>query len=381
MLQFYLKFILTNIVFSSIIASVLIKYDRKRSGGQYPALEIVLYCLGLGPVVTVLLLYYALLLVPGQRDWFYLAVVFLFYAAIAVLMLLYLNHEGHEGHEGTLRVQSIARPNVFLYIKQYLKSKKVHAPRVRRGLLVYWGIVLMLLVVFFWVYNGLVKHNRMEGHDVLIYGNFGKMYYYQKTIPYAKVMLPAPSGFMFQGSPKPAFSLLLTWEFLLNSKAVNRGIYFDTYFRSISGYFGLLILAVVFLWLYRRNRYLALLGVLVLLAGLRFYITILDHHLDSFRIFFLLVSWIWLAYAIKKKDSFSFFMLCLFSGFAAFAHLIGLVIVLINGSAYLLFSEETLKKRIIKSAVFLVSIILLGGVHYILEAAFGSVSGFLNYII
>jgi len=220
----------------------------------------------------------------------------------------------------------------------------------------------------------------MEGHDALIYGNFGKLYYQQKQITYSRRMEAAPNGFLFIGSQKPAFSLLFTWELMLNSTYINRTIHFDAYFRSISGYYGLLIVAIVFLWLYRKNRYLPIIALFLLMSGLSFFITILDHHLDSYRIFFLLVSWIWLGYAIKKRDSFSFYLFALFSGFAAFTHLIGLVSAIINLAAFFLFYESSIKVRFIRSIVFVFIIIAAGGIHYIFEATMGSLTGFLNYI-
>jgi hypothetical protein len=151
------------------------------------------------------------------------------------------------------------------------------------------------------------------------------------------------------------------------------------YFRSTSAYYGLLIIAIQFLWLYRKNRYLALLGLLILLSGLRFVSMLVNYHLDSFRIFFLLVSWIFLAYTLKKKDRFSLFLLGVFSGFAAFTHLIGLAAALLNCLAVLIFDESGIKTRLLKSAALGVLILAFGNIHYLMEAFYGSVSGFLTY--
>jgi 4-amino-4-deoxy-L-arabinose transferase-like glycosyltransferase len=356
---FYLKFFLTNIVFSLITGAVLVRYGIADSTGekQPGTWELALYSLGLGPMVTVLLLYYLLLLAPGRGTAFYLAGVCLLYAFLAYL-----------GRKGFVTMWQ----QTHSFLSNFSKDKKT---------LLYWAVILLLLLVFLWTYFGAVQHNRMEGHDALIYGNFGKMYQQQKKIGYSAVMLPADNGFLFQGSPKPAFSLLLTWELMLNNKSLDKTVHFDAYFRSISGYYSLLILAVVFLWLYRKNRWFALFGTLMLFSSVQFFVMTLDHHLDSFRIFFLAVSWIGLAYRIKKKDGFSFFLFALFSGFAAFAHLIGFIIAAINALAFLVFDEDTLKKRLVNTALFFLLVLAFGSVHYFLEALFGSESGFLNYFL
>ena len=137
---------------------------------------------------------------------------------------------------------------------------------------------------------------------------------------------------------------------------------------------------MVFFWLYGKNKYLALLGILVLLSGLRFFLILVEYHLDSYRIFFLMLSWIWLAYTIKKKDLFSLFLLGLFSGLMAFSHLIGLVVALVNGTALLLFSEVNFKTRACNTLGFAVGVTVFGGIHYVLEMLWGSPWGFLGYI-
>jgi len=348
-----LKLFLTNILFSLIIGALLVRLNKK---GEYPTVELVLYSLGLGPVFTVLILYYLLLLIPRQTHLFYLAGIFLVY------LLLFLG-----AGKGFQRI--------FGQMKEFFKIF-----RAVPGTAIYWCMLLVVLVGVLSLYPVSILKTPVEGHDALIYGNLGKTYYHERQVPYEKVMKPRQNGFYFQGSTKPSFSLLLTWEMMLNSGNANQSQQFDLYFRSISGYYGLLIIAVVFLWLYRKNKFLALLGILVLLSGLRFFLMLVDYHLDSYRIFFLLVSWIWLAYTIKKRDHLSFFLLGVFSGFMAFTHVIGLVAALVNGLAFLIFAEQGFLERTVKTAAFFGLTVVFGGVHYLLEALYGSVSGFLTYI-
>lgn len=362
MIAFLVKLALTNVLFSLVIGAALVRLNKHRSCSTG---ELVLYSLGLGPVFTVLLLYYLLLLIPGQTHFFYLICILLIYGLIFIFSI-----KGFQILGVRLKEWIKSAAGIWKGINSREKFKRV----------VYWGFLLVLLGGFLIVYVGGTLQTPIEHHDALIYGNLGKMYYLQKQVTYSKVMKPAKSGFYFQGSQKPSFSLLLTWEMMLNNEQTNQKPYFDMYFRSISGYFALLIIGVFFFWLYKKNKYLALLGLLVLFSGFQFFSMMVNYHLDAYRIFFLLVSWIWLAYTIKQKDNFSLFLLGVFSGFAAFTHLIGLMVALFNGLALFIFYEGSLRTRIFKTAALGLLIIASGNIHYLLEFLFGSVSGYVSYI-
>jgi 4-amino-4-deoxy-L-arabinose transferase-like glycosyltransferase len=153
----------------------------------------------------------------------------------------------------------------------------------------------------------------------------------------------------------------------------------DLYFRSVSAYYAFLILCIAFYWTARKNRWLAILSVITLLSSLRFFLTIVTYHLDSYRIFFLLLSWIFLAYSIKRKDRLSLFLLGIFSGFAAFTHLIGVVTAVVNILTLFLFDQNNLKQKLIRTLTVGLLLLLFGGIHYLLEALYGAKMGFLTY--
>ncbi len=309
---FCLKFFLTGILFSLIIGAALVRLNRSNLHSNF---ELMLYSLGLGPVFTALMLYYLLLLIPGQAHLFYVLGIFVVYGVICIFSI--------KGFQ-ILGVQ----------LKEWVKSSTTKwkgldsKEKFKRA--IYWTFLLLLLGSFLIFYVGNTLQTPLENHDALIYGNPGKMYYHKKEVTYSKVMKPAKNGFFFQGPQKPSFSLLLTREMMLNDKQTNQSPYFDMYFRCNSGYYGLLIIGLYFFWLYRKNKYLALLGLLVLFSGFRFFLMIVNYHLDAPRMFFLVVSWIWLAYTIKRKDGFSLFLLGVFSGSTAFTHLIGWVVAVLN---------------------------------------------------
>jgi hypothetical protein len=362
---FYLKFLLTGILFSLVTGALLLRFNRGAGDTPYTAFEIILYSLGLGPVLTVLILYYLMILIPGRSHFFYLSAVLLVFGSIAFF-----------GYKGFVILGR--RIKDFFRTLSSAWGSAGNGERLKH--VFYWIFLLVLLSAFLYMFLGGTLQTRMEQHDALIYGNLG-IYYYQKgQVPYQRVMHPTKDGFVFQGSQKPSFSLLLTWEMLLNGKKNNQTPEFDLFFRSISGYYGLLVLALLFLWLYRKNRYLPLLGLLAMLSGYRFVYMLLNYHLDSYRIFFLLISWIWLGYALKYRDRFSFIMLSLFSGLAAFTHLIGLAAALLNLLAFAIFCRYPLKERLLKSVSMGLIILACGNIHYLLEIVFGAAWGFVTYL-
>ena len=85
MIAFLLKFTLTNILFSLVIGLVLVKLNKDgKSYKKYSNFELLLYSLGLGPIFTVLILYFLLMLTPGYSNLFYLAAVLLIYLVLLI---------------------------------------------------------------------------------------------------------------------------------------------------------------------------------------------------------------------------------------------------------------------------------------------------------
>ena len=67
---FYVKFFITNILFSLVIAAGFVQFSQKGTGRKNSVFELTLYALGVGPVLTVTLLYYLLLVFPQKRSVF-----------------------------------------------------------------------------------------------------------------------------------------------------------------------------------------------------------------------------------------------------------------------------------------------------------------------
>jgi hypothetical protein len=229
-------------------------------------------------------------------------------------------------------------------------------------------VIILFLASFLFFYSTNTLQASLDGTDALKYGNLGKILFKEKSLEYRWIRTYPKTGFYFIANSAPSFSLFLTWEKIIDSFfKVNK----DLYYKSLSAYYALLILSVLMFWLSKKSKYLALLGVFALLSGMSFFNTLITQHLDSYRVFFLIISWIFLAYAIEKKDLLSFLLLGIFSGFAAFAHTIGAILVVFNCLAFFFLIMGNLKNKIIKTSFITILAIIFGWFHYILDTFWG----------
>jgi hypothetical protein len=187
---FYLKFFLTNILFSLVIGTALVRFNKNKKNAC-SNLELILYSLGLGPVFTVLILYYLLLVIPGQSYLFYIVGVFLVYGLICVF---------------SFRGFKISWSQLREWFKSAAGAWRGMGPGEKIKRAGYWVFVFLLLGIFLFLFLGNTLQTPLEHHDALVYGNLGKLYYQQKEVPYTRVALPAENGFIHIGSQKPSFS-------------------------------------------------------------------------------------------------------------------------------------------------------------------------------
>jgi hypothetical protein len=224
------------------------------------------------------------------------------------------------------------------------------------------------LAAFLFVYLAKILPQPLIVGDALTYGMKGRILFDEKSLVPIWVLQYTSTGFSTFTMAPPSFSLLLTWEELANSLFQAKS---DVYFKSITTYYGLLILSIQYYWVAKYNKWAAVLSVFALLSSLTFFISFLQPHLDLYRIFFISVSFIWLAYAVKEKDFLSLLMFGIFSGFTAFAHRIGLVMVVINCIVFLITVDSNFKTRIIKTVILVLLILAFGGDHYIFDLIWG----------
>ncbi|MDP2910032.1 MAG: hypothetical protein Q8N69_03095, partial [bacterium] len=282
---FALQVLITNILFSWIILTAFMKLDREN---MHSLPELMIYSLGFGPIGTSLLLYYLLLIVPHQSDLFYVL------AVIVVYLFLFLL-----GRKNWSR----ALAEIVTMATKIKANYKTLNQLARMESIAVTGILLIALSIFFYVYFGYTLRLPLDESDALKYGEMGKICYQEKSLDYRWVRNDPETGFAPDFNSAPSFALLLTWEKMTGALFSS---YQDIYFKSIGAYYALLILGILIFWLSKRNKLLAFLGVFAYLSGLYFFATLFEQHLDSYRIFFVIISWIWLAYAIDKNDRFSF---------------------------------------------------------------------------
>ncbi len=348
---FFAGLALTNIIFSLTVATILWRFNHSAdlSNG-----EIFLYASGSGPVLATLFLYYSLLVVPHQSNFIYLMVVILPFLGFAFV-----------GRTALSQMASYFiqwRRSSWQTFTALSKSRKV-------WVLLFWLLLTSVLAGYLWMYGNFTLHTPLEGHDVLQYAVMGKIYFQEKTIEFHGYRPYEKTGFYSRTSHAPSFSLLATWERLFNSFFGGKQ---DLYFKSVGAYYGLCIVFVFAYHLLRRSRLLTLLGLLALFSGLGFFLTLVTFHLDSYRMFFLLVSWILLAKGIMKRSRYLLIVMAVFSGFAAFAHSLGAIVAGLNVAALMVFYEGTWKEKLTWGSLSAVIILLCGGVHYVIDTFWGA---------
>ncbi len=350
MILFSLQFFLTNIIFSVIICSVLIRFNNEKNHSN---LELLLYSLGLGPIFTSLILYYLLLFSPHHSNFFYFSTVIVIYMILSLL---------------GRKCFSVLWTDIIKKTKNTKKTFKNLSAYYRTEFIVFSLVIILLLVSFLFLYAINTLQTPLDGTDALKYGTLGKILFKEKSLEYRWIRSNPKTGFYSTINQAPSFSLLLTWEKIMDSFfKVNK----DLYYKSLSAYYALLILSVFVFWLSKKSKYLALLGVLALLSGFSFFRTLITQHLDSYRIFLLIISWIFLAYAIEKKDFLSYFLFGIFSGFAAFAHTIGAIFVIFNCLTLFIFMKGNLKNKFSRTGLITILVIIFGWFHYILDTFWG----------
>ena len=350
MTWFLLIFLFTNVLAALALAGVLAACDREK---RYSAAEWMISSLGLAPAGVVLLLYYSLLLAPG------------YYAHIHVILVAgCVGVAAWMGRFGLARIWRACELSVRAGREQWR-----HLPAVTRVARAASTVVVLLLAA--WLASSYVRNvlpRPIMGSDILEYGTIGNVFADQYSVEYIFQRFYPETGFVFMSLHAPAFPLFLTWEKLSGGLF---GCDSDWYFKSISPWYALLILALAAYWLSRLSRWLALLGMLALLASIGFFLSFVEWHLDSFRILLLLLSWVWLAHVVRNNDRIAWLMLGMCSGLAAFAHSIGAIAAGVNCVTVFLFAPGPWTRKIVRLAGLVGLILLFGGLHYVIDTIWG----------
>lgn len=341
-------FFLTNIVFSLLLCSFYLRFFSPKDQHSY---DLIIPFLGLGPAFTTLLLYYLFLFFPGKTDYFY------FYLIISVYFIL-----GMLGKKELLLLLSSVSEK---FKKSFISNKDEKDKFLNIFLLLIFSIGV---ICYFFILFTEIAVQPLDGHDILNYGIVGNMLHDAKSLLPVWIENYSLQGFIYKVTCAPGFSLLLTWEKIAGSVFNFAG---DMYFKSVSGYYAVLIIFALFFSLARFNKLIGFLCVLALLSVYSFYIKFFLPHIDTFRMFFLIMSFVYLAYSVKYENFASVILFGVFSGFAAYSHRIGIIICAINFFVFFIMFGSSFKTKILNSILACLIILSFGGSHYIFDIIWG----------
>lgn len=345
--SFFLLFFLTNIVFSFVICAVFLSLKKEKNNLR----EYLLYSFVAGPAVTSVLVYYLLLLLPNFSYIFYSGFILVFYFTLALL----------------------TRKNLIIIIQElrnYFHQLKLINKSATNNWDKYYPLVFYLAIAYYvllGVKNIFLKP--ITGHDMLEYAIQGKIFYHNVIIKYQQHLFDNFSNFYYVGLHGYGFPLLATWERIFDHYF---GINSDFYFRSVTVYYGLLILLIVYYWLNKKDKFIALAGVIALYFCYGYLIAVSEFHIDTFRISLFTITLICFARAIKDINWFTVFCLGFFGGMQAFSHSIGAILIVIELGLLFLFIKTNFVDRILKIGFATLIVLFFGGIHYVLDVFYGT---------
>lgn len=346
-LIFFFVFFITNFIFSYAISLALIGRNNYLSNS-----EIRLYSLGLGPAITSIVLYYSFLFIPGKSSGLYLALCLLLLVSLLFFYRSQIIRDFKSIYQSLINIRH-SKWSGSLFSESRIS----------------WILILTILLGYISYSIYIIFTVPIKGHDILEYAEYAKSIFITKTITYAKFQYFPESGFYYVALHGFSFPLLALWERLVNSIF---GVEGDFYLRSLTMYYSLLIIFVSVYWLKKINISWALIGLVLMLLSFGFLSQSISYHLDSYRIFLLMVSWIFLGYSIRNGDYFSASMFGMFSGLHAFVHSLGFVVALMGLFIMFLFIEGSITEKIKKVIYAGLAMLVFGGIHYILDIFWGT---------
>lgn len=330
--------LVTNVLFGGVVAAFLLGQNDRL---QLPAWPLVLVGFGLGPLLTTVILYYLLALWHGVPQWGALL-------APAMLML----------------VLGLRAGDGWVSLTVLLKGVPARLLRDRSLWPFVVGSLFLGAITFLFLAN-----KPLVDHDVLEYGLQGRRFLNEMSIVYQRFQYDPGSGFHYVGLHGFSFPLLFTWEGLWASVT---GLRSDLWVRSITMWYGWLLIAFCWSLLRRVDRWLAVGGGIALAVPVGFLFLLSIYHLDSYRIFFFTVS---VASFVALLERPLFGRLLLFAvlvGAQSFIHSVGAILAGML-LMVLLFALPLLWGRRLRWVCIAAAVMLaMGGVHYVVDTFFGT---------
>lgn len=337
LLHFAGLFVLTNLCFGGVVAAFLLgRNDRL----QLPAWPLILIGLGLGPFLTTVVLYYALVFWHGIPPVLLLLLPVLFFVGLSM-----------SARDGWLKLKQ-----AMLDIPRALRDRSL-------WLFLLGSAFILFIAVIFLVNKSLVDH------DVLEYGVQGKIFLRDLAIVYQQHHFDLASGFYYVGLHGFSFPLLFTWEGLTASFVDIRS---DLWVRSMTMWYGWLLIAFLWSIVRRIDRWMAVASSIAVAVPVGFLFLVTIYHLDSYRIFFFTVA---LAGFVALLQAPSWERLILFSvlcGAQAFIHSVGAILAGTLCLVLLLFLPFRWGKRAAWVLCAAAVMLAVGAVHYVADVFLGT---------
>ncbi len=330
--------LVTNLVFGGVVAAFLLGCNDRL---QLPPWPLALVGFGLGPFLVTVVLYYLLVLWHGVPHGVALVV--------PLLLMLFLGWRAGEGW-GRLVAMVRSLPSLFL----------------RDASMWFFLLGSLFLLVIAMV---LLVNKPLVDHDVLEYGVQGRRFLHDKAIVYQRFQFDPSNGFHYVGLHGYSFPLLFTWEGLLGGIT---GLRSDLWVRGLTMWYGWLLVAFCWSLLRSVDRWLAVAGGVVLAAPVGFLFLLTIYHLDSYRIFFFTAT-VGVFIVLLQRPAFDRLLLfATLAGAVAFIHSVGAILVGMMFPVLLFVLGGPWGRRLRWLGMAVVVVLLMGGIHYVIDVLFGT---------
>lgn len=330
--------VVTNLAFGGVVAAFLLgRNDRLR----LPAWPLALVGFGLGPFLVTLVLYYLLVLWHGAPHWVALL------APVPLMLVLWVKAGEGRGRLGAMlrSLPGLLRRDASMW------------------LFLLGSLFLLVVTVLFLVNKPLVDH------DVLEYGVQGRRFMHEMAILYQRFQFDPSNGFHYVGLHGSSFPLLFTWEGLMGGIT---GLDSDLWVRSITMWYGWLLIALCWSLLRRMDRWLAVAGGVVLAVPVGFLFLLTIYHLDSYRVFFFTAAAGAFVALLHGPARDRLLLFAVLAGAETFIHSVGAILVGMMFVVLLFTLAGPWGQRLRWSALAGAVVLLMGGIHYVLDVVFGT---------
>jgi ABC-type multidrug transport system fused ATPase/permease subunit len=337
MLPPILVFLLSNLLFGSVLASFLLR----RVGGQaIGPVCTVLLGFGLAPFTISWVLNLVLLLLPGRSHAMAIAPVLLAFGALALA-----------AGSGWRSLWSIMSGTISGLTRHALW------PHLFFSAVILFGTAIMI------TYKPLVDH------DILEYGTQGKRFLRDMAVRYERHHYDASTGFYYVGLHGFSFPLLFTWEGLLRGLMNDQG---DAWVRLQTPWTAWLTVTFIWAWVRRWDQWLAVwvCGAFTLTLGFLYLNTI--YHVDPVRLFLFSASMVLFIAALRQPDEQVLLLWGAVMGAHALTHSLGMVLSPFMLLCFFLSAGGSLSERLRCSLLAAGTFLVAGGYHYLLDMTIGT---------